>query len=182
MSEATMSREDEIKARLEKATKGPWYWNVNPKHKQIELRNGGNIVMDFIRWGMGGAMPRFNIRGLMRKASELTSNWPGRDHHASWAQQLSNPDAVFIAHAREDVPWLLAEVARLRAETPKQYTPISDVTEGFWVAELVDTGGREPVYVWSNGTITVCGFGVHLPFEKAKNFLPLSTKGLEPTP
>ena len=111
MSEATMSREDEIKARLEKATKGPWYWNVNPKHKQIELRNGGNIVMDFIRWGMGGAMPRFNIRGLMRKASELTSNWPGRDHHASWAQQLSNPDAVFIAHAREDVPYLLDRVA-----------------------------------------------------------------------
>ncbi len=25
-----------------------------------------------------------------------------------------DPDTVFVAHAREDIPWLLAEVARLR--------------------------------------------------------------------
>ena len=32
-------------------------------------------------------------------------------------------DAAFIAHAREDVPWLVAEVERLRAELAAKEAP-----------------------------------------------------------
>lgn len=111
MSEATMSREQEIRERTEKATKGPWFWNVNPLHKQFELRRDGHIVMDFVRWGLNCCVPRFNINGLMVKATQMLANWPGRDHHERWAKRVENPDADFIAHAREDVPYLLDRVA-----------------------------------------------------------------------
>ena len=41
MSEATMSREDEIKARLEKATKGPWWFD----YKAYQLRNRDDDIV-----------------------------------------------------------------------------------------------------------------------------------------
>ena len=129
-----MSREDEIKARLEKATKGPWYWNVNPSSKRVELVNSkSDIVMDFVRWGMNGVTPRFNINGLMVKATEMLANWPGRDHHERWAKRIVNPDADLIANAPADIDYLLAENARLRAENEelrKQNNDFWDTNQG----------------------------------------------------
>ena len=112
-----MSREDEIREREQKATKGPWFWNINRRAKRAELVNSKtDIVIDFVRWGMRGAIPRFNIDGIMWAANHMAWNWPNRDHHSEWAQKIVTPDADFIAHAREDVPYLLDKVARLRRE------------------------------------------------------------------
>ena len=83
MSEATMSREDEIKARLEKATKGPW-----------EIRYGG----------MQGDTG-YCITSKTVPAGIICEHWPVSELDA----RLAN--GHFIAHAREDVPYLLDRVA-----------------------------------------------------------------------
>ena len=75
-----------IKARCEAATPGPWV---------------AGREADFMR-----PMQSFNV-GLTRKAfDESPLN--------SWDQWEAN--AIFIEHARTDIPALLAEVERLRAE------------------------------------------------------------------
>ena len=61
---------------------------------------------------------------------------PESDSHPV-AQRLIRPDAEFIAHARTDVPALLAEVRRLRAALAGK--PVADRE-----AVLSDTPTREP--------------------------------------
>lgn len=107
-----------IRARDQAATPGPWLWRVNPTAKSAQLVSpprGCNIVMAFDRWGMQRAQPRFNVGGILRDVVDLLRPEPGREHHANWHQCIAHPDADFIAHAREDIPALLAEVEHLAA-------------------------------------------------------------------
>lgn len=77
-------RLDEIQARVEAATPGPW-----------EVTQEG--------WSVISAA--CNICGTYHNHSM-------HDGGRTWDAQ---PDADFIAHSREDVPFLLAEVSKLRA-------------------------------------------------------------------
>lgn len=47
-----------------KHTPGPWRWEVNLSGTSIRLMGGrpqfDKTVMDFVRWGMSRATPRFN--------------------------------------------------------------------------------------------------------------------------
>ncbi len=89
-------------------TPGPWRWELNPASKQVRLV-GGKVkydlnVMDFVRYGMSNAAPRFNVERrehlhLMTRADELGSIVPGREHHAEWFQSVNHPDANLIAAA-----------------------------------------------------------------------------------
>jgi hypothetical protein len=83
---------DAIEARAEAATEGPWQYDGMPLREDAEY---GHIVT-------GGGTP-----GSMR------------EHQICWVGETLNlrapEDAEFIAHARADVPALLAEVRRLRA-------------------------------------------------------------------
>jgi hypothetical protein len=89
-------------------TPGPWRWELNIASKQVRLV-GGKVkydlnVMDFVRYGMGNAAPRFNVERrenlhLMTRADELGSIVPGREHHAEWFQAIDHPDANLIAAA-----------------------------------------------------------------------------------
>jgi hypothetical protein len=115
--------DEELKAiedRAKAAMPGPWRWNLNLKAKQIRLESTGygtdlEIVMDFVRWGMGGARPRFqNPERLMVHAEAWSKTVPRREHHADWFRSLSHPDAEFIAHARKDVELLLEEIRELK--------------------------------------------------------------------
>jgi len=106
-----MDRLSEIKERVQKATKGPWRWNLNDKSKHIYLEaciSGFEYVMDFVRWGMCDAIPRFKSGDTMTRACEFGKVVPGHGHHANWFKTIDHPDADFIAHAREDVPWLVS--------------------------------------------------------------------------
>ena len=102
-----MSRLDEIKARVEAATPGPW-----PK--------------DYV----------YNaIRHISRNCDFIESDI---DPEFGW---LYGPvdDPTFIAHAREDIPYLLAEVERLimrakTAETAARLTEASPSAFEFTVA------------------------------------------------
>ena len=89
-------------------TPGPWRWEINEKSREVHLSGGRPAfdlsVLDFVRWGMGGASPRFNVAGrdglnLMHRADEFAVPVAGREHHSYWFQGLSHPDADLIAAA-----------------------------------------------------------------------------------
>lgn len=88
-------------------TPGPWRWELNEKSRQINLVGGvptfDLTVLDFIRWGMGGAAVRFredaegmNIMHHCQKSGVVAK---GREHHASWFKLIDHPDANLIASA-----------------------------------------------------------------------------------
>jgi hypothetical protein len=75
---------DEIKARCDKATPGPWISPLDEKsydHNEIVTKSRDTVVG--VGWYDGPLL------------------------------QVTQPDASFISHSREDVPELLAEVERL---------------------------------------------------------------------
>lgn len=124
MSKWDNQREAEVRGRCDAASPGPWAWNINLKSKHMVLesaRNGLEIVLDFVRWGMDGAMARFRDgHDVMTKADKYALKVPGREHHSGWFQTLSHPDADFIAHSRTDLEDALAEIRRLRGD-PHEY-------------------------------------------------------------
>lgn len=116
----TPERKDEIRARCEAATEGPWGWDVNLKYYGMELesrKRGGNIVLSATRWGMSCGAFRFNVDGIMVRADDdsLAKVIPGREHHAGWAREIRHPDADFIAYARLDLPEAMNEIDRLES-------------------------------------------------------------------
>lgn len=106
-----------IRERAGAATPGPWVWDVNSHCKEMSLHSVRwpmNIVMNFVRWGMSGAAPRFNRDGIMQRADTMLKSYPGKEHHEGFDDYVDHPDAAFIAAAREDVPALCDEVERLQ--------------------------------------------------------------------
>ena len=102
-----MSRLDEIRAREAKATRGPWAWDSRGDKchdVQVGLAIDGHGVQ------RGGFIPEPEADIIYVGAiADITSD----DPHA---------DAVFIAHARADLPALLA-VAEAAAEYMKVSGP-----------------------------------------------------------
>ncbi|SNS43342.1 hypothetical protein SAMN06309944_0235 [Micrococcales bacterium KH10] len=79
-----MKRLDEIKARAEAATEGPWAVSEDSESSRAWFTR---------------PFPEFKGKD-------------GRPVHLS----ITHAETEFIAHAREDIPWLLAEVDRLQAQ------------------------------------------------------------------
>ncbi len=55
---------DELDAIARAATPGEWEWFGNMKTREVSLatvRGGRRVVMDFERWGMRSAQPRFQL-------------------------------------------------------------------------------------------------------------------------
>ena len=100
----------EIRERAEAATPGPWEWDgfseideVGAERKTLNPKDG------------------FASRWLWSGNEPVVSEW--NTHCCEFAKGVGiasgvtpSPDATFIAHARQDIPDLLAEVARLTAE------------------------------------------------------------------
>ncbi|HEX5362379.1 MAG TPA: hypothetical protein VFW49_15035 [Fluviicoccus sp.] len=86
-------------------TPGPWRWEFNEKHKTVSIVGGvpkfDLTVMDFERWGMGGAVPRFrdtahdgmNVMHRLCDRPDWIAPVKGREHHASWFANVIHPDA-----------------------------------------------------------------------------------------
>lgn len=89
----TEERLAEIRERAEAASPGPWERGLNEWAVQISS----------VFWGDGRLLAEMNILNEADMVDPV-------------AYERSEPNAEFIAHAREDVPWLLAEVVRLMAE------------------------------------------------------------------
>lgn len=95
----------------ERATARPWDWFGNKKTHRLWLatvRGGRNIVMDFVRWGMDKAGPRFNVDGIMMRCETQGE----ADHNGDFT--LTHPDALFITSAANTAVPLALEVQELR--------------------------------------------------------------------
>lgn len=97
MTEAQLA---EIEERDDAATRPPWYWyderELVGRAGESDVYEYDFVVLDIDHDGGCGC----------RSACHLQV-------------EISDPDAEFIAAAREDVPALVAEVRRLRAEADK---------------------------------------------------------------
>lgn len=109
---------DKVKALDAKATPGPWRWVLNMRAKEIQLVSRGNLyVMDFNRWGMAGARPRFRHAGgmdVMVNADVFGVEIEGREHHRSWLQGIHHPDADLPVLLRNSASRIAAVVEEAR--------------------------------------------------------------------
>jgi len=89
-------------------TPGPWRWEFNKQAKSVYLVGGAPrddmTVMQFARWGMGHAVPLFNlaingnlydIMDRLCDRPKWTKPFPGAD----WRMDVVHPDARLIAAA-----------------------------------------------------------------------------------
>lgn len=119
-----------IRARAAAATPGPWHWSGNTDSRIIALAYwrpgfGRCNVMDFARWGMQSATPRFARAGdiFMDPAHEqviyeVAPAATRRSNPAVYRADIvgiRHPDAAFIAHSRQDVDVLLAVISAVEA-------------------------------------------------------------------
>ncbi len=117
-----------IKARHEAAREGPWRWYGNTdRDVYLATVHGGrvfvlnqsvefecdvdNCVNEHCDHRNVRPILRFQKGGWMQDAREFAV--PEVDYRTDIAT-IEHPDAEFIAHARADVPALIAEVERLR--------------------------------------------------------------------
>lgn len=122
---------DDIRARADAATPGPWRWAGNTRSQDIRLvtRDRGRVfVMGFRRWGMHLAQPEFQVMrdgsGYMIPASDLPiyevcPDATTADDRRVYRQDIigiRNPDAEFIASARQDIDDLLDYIDVLEAD------------------------------------------------------------------
>lgn len=91
----TQERLDAIKARCEAATLGPWY----------------------VEYEMDG--PFAEPQCIQGPENVTTYHDAYNDYRVSAVVEMAEADLEFIAHARQDIPDLLAEVERLRAENDR---------------------------------------------------------------
>jgi hypothetical protein len=127
-------------AAAKAATAGPWRWELNEKGKTISLEGGkpkfDMSVIRFRRYGMTGAMPEFQVDGLMHPATDFAKVVPGREHHASWFKGIDHPDANYIAAASPDVILRLTAELRKARETIAAHHSGESVTAREFMATL----------------------------------------------
>lgn len=125
-------RIEEIRARAAAAMPGPWIWKGNTEVQQIELisrAEGLWTVMSFERWGMRDAQPFFlgddkflhSVKDFV--VYQVCPDCESKDDPRVYRQdffEINHPDAQFIAHARQDVETLLAEIDRLNTGITEQ--------------------------------------------------------------
>lgn len=110
-----------LRDAAEKATPGPWRWEVSLKGKSVTLEGGkptfDRTVMSFTRWGLGCAAPEFAVDGILTHTKELTAIVPGREHHQDWFRDINHPDAQYIALANPQTILRLLDVVEAAKES-----------------------------------------------------------------
>jgi hypothetical protein len=158
----------DLKRKAEAATGGRWQWFGNTKMNEVYLATvdgGHQYVMDFVRWGMRSAQPRFQVRldggpgtgieralgcpgtRIMRALGEMGAKEhplgpkfeaPHRRHFTG----IGHPDAVHIAANSPEVTLgLIARIEELEAVCSAAIPAIrglfdDDVDDGSRVAEV----------------------------------------------
>lgn len=129
---------DAIRARHAAASRGPWRWFGYMSNRDVSLEGRGVTVMDFVRWGMSCAQPRWSVHGILEKLADLivpdTAAGRGR------VTDINHPDARFIASSWQDVKDLLVIVDGLRTQLGAKAQGFDDatVTAGKLALERMD--------------------------------------------
>lgn len=140
-------------------TPGPWRWEFNAHGKRLQLVGGLRpqydlTVMDFARWGMGGATIRLRDQAhngacwlyRLHERADWTAPIPGREHHADWCSTVTHPDAAFIARCNpENIAVILAHVEAQKAEI-KRLRKLAMTTHLFEEAPCFLCGYNGPGY------------------------------------
>lgn len=128
----TEQRIAEIHARCEAATPGPWEWGVcNESWGEVEAES---------------------LKGVIT----LKDDYPGYPECGEHLiMELSKPDADFIAHSREDVPFLLDQLA----ERDREIERLREAQRWIPVAERLPENTKGVQRTWflvalSNGVVT----------------------------
>lgn len=103
---------NEINKRAKGATPGPWIWadwTIYDEDREAQKRKEPY-------WTLVNSYSRNLCRGpLGRKSLEIESIASGGGRDESWID-VSDADAEFIAHSRDDIPKLLAVIEKLIAQ------------------------------------------------------------------
>lgn len=101
-------------------TEGPWRWELNEKHRSVQLVGGRPMydltIIQPIRWGLGGATlfirdtahDGMNLMHKLHERRDWIAPHHGRAHHASWCADVVHPDMRLMAAS----PLLLAALNR----------------------------------------------------------------------
>lgn len=131
MSEPMTAKElADARALVDACPAGPWHWLCDPKRREVRIEATSaafgrwfETVVDFCRYGMSGAAPRFrrydpeaDEPGDMVRADFISVPFPGREHHADWARNIVHPVGRLMVEARTLIPQLLDEVERLKQD------------------------------------------------------------------
>lgn len=107
------------------ATPGPWVWRGNVDSQALRLSTESGpwryTVMDFARWGMQNAVPRFREDGVMVRADErvmfevnhTATKRTDRGVYRGDIIDVRHTDARFMACSRTIVPALLERITQL---------------------------------------------------------------------
>lgn len=119
----------EVRRLDAEATPGEWQWYGNTYAHSCYLatvHSGRIYVLDFVRWGMQDAQPRFRWpvgadAGIMYSLAKMPSECGPRfevEYRRDFAG-INHPDAELITYYRTAAPLLVGEVERLRAEVER---------------------------------------------------------------
>ncbi len=110
----------EVAARAEAATPGPWQveWWVWRDGQQRVCHRGDGLLMRCAR-GIHTAWEHGQLRGPAPVVTTVHGIDPTDDLLAYHSAVIDEPDAAFIAHARTDIPRLLATIAALQSENER---------------------------------------------------------------
>jgi hypothetical protein len=105
-------------------TPGPWRWEISMNSKRLHLVGGKPMydlsIMDFDRWGMSSAVVTLrdtahdgmNIMHRLPDRPDWIAPFPGREHHASWCQDITHPDMRLMAAAPDLLDALIVLVEK----------------------------------------------------------------------
>ena len=128
----------------EKATPGPWMWDLNECNHQCNLtttHSGKYYVMGFERWGLQSALPSFQVydryegplkdRGShgMVRADKMSKSYPGKEHHHGFDNFIDHPDARYIAESRELFHLMITDITELSGKVGELEKDIADREE-----------------------------------------------------
>lgn len=111
-----------------KFTPGPWSWFGNAASNSLYLatvRNGRRYVMDFTRWGMRGAQPRFQPAQMGMIDAKNLLRFEVGDRDVIGVEAAKSNSSVY----RYDVVGIDAPDAHLIAASPCLYTALAALVD-----------------------------------------------------